>query len=110
MTDRTEDIDPSIKKLLHANTLDKTGRETGIERFVRPKAPLRESQQKNPVKMMLAGDNKKKVVAQAVKAVLGAVYYDGGFGEAKRVCVGLGIVPRGGGLVKGKGKGEGDEV
>ena len=52
---------------------------------------------------MLAGGDRKKVVAQGVKAIVGAVYYDGGFAEARRVLAGLGLVPR----VLGRGD-EGD--
>lgn len=53
---------------------------------------MRESKKKNPLAQLGHKVNKEETVARALKAIIGAVYYDGGFLEAKRVLVGLGLV------------------
>lgn len=66
-----------------------------IERFIRPRLEIeqeRPTQKWNPLVMVkddLKSETKDRVIARAMRALIGAVYYDGGLEAAKRVMAEL---------------------
>lgn len=67
-----------------------------IERMVRPKAPLRPSKRRNVLELLKedvqnVGHERGKQIARAMKAIIGAVYFDGGYEAARRVMAQLSL-------------------
>jgi len=72
--------------------LSKVGTQSKIERFVRPKKPLRPSKKTNIFALLkddVQFEDPSRVIARAIRAIIGAVYYDGGMAAAKRVMASL---------------------
>ncbi len=68
---------------------------TKIEKFVRRKKPLRPTKRKNILSLMkddVSREDPLRTAARAMKAVMGAVYYDGGLQAARRVMAELALI------------------
>jgi len=66
-----------------------------IEKFVRRKKPLRPTKRKNPLSLMkddISREDPSRTAARAMRAVIGAVYYDGGLQAARRVMAELALI------------------
>lgn len=80
----------TVANILGWRNLDRLGRVSGLEQFVRPRMrPAGESRGKRVLlafKDDFEREDPTRTVARAVEAVVGAVYFDGGF-EAVRVVM-----------------------
>ena len=79
--------------------LFKVGKNTKIESWVRNKMPKREGKTRNPLKMLIddaATEDPTRTIERAMKAIIGAVYFDGGFEAARRVMAHLGLTIKAG--------------
>jgi dsRNA-specific ribonuclease len=66
-----------------------------VEKFVRRKKPLRPSKRKNifsAVKDDASREDPSRTAARAMRAVIGAIYYDGGIQAVRRVMAELGLI------------------
>jgi dsRNA-specific ribonuclease len=66
-----------------------------IEKFVRRKKPLRPTKRKNIlflVKDDASREDPSRTATRAMRAIVGAVYYDGGLRAARRVVAELGLI------------------
>lgn len=71
-----------IEKQVAVNpNLDRVGKGKGLDQYV------------NRQGTGASGEVSWKTMADAMEAILGAVYFDGGLGAVKRVMVTLGLVP-----------------
>jgi dsRNA-specific ribonuclease len=65
-----------------------------IEKFVRRKKPLRPTKRKNifsVVKDDASREDPSRTAARAIRAIIGAIYYDGGLQSARRVMAEMGF-------------------
>jgi len=72
--------------------LSRVGSQSKIERFVRPKMIPRPSSKRNVFALLkedVQFEDPSRVVARAIRAIIGAVYYDGGMAAASRVMASL---------------------
>jgi dsRNA-specific ribonuclease len=66
-----------------------------MEKFVRRKKPLRPTKRKNifsVVKDDASREDPSRTAARAMRAIIGAIYYDGGLQAARRVMAELGLI------------------
>lgn len=89
---RADDIDSAIKSLLNLGNLAKKAKIVGIDRVIRPRAPVGHKQKASILKKVAGKRDKTQLAAEGIKAVVGAVYYDGGYSAAKSVIGTLGLV------------------
>jgi len=71
-----------------------------IEKFVRKKKPLRPTKRNNIfslVKDDASREDPSRTAARAMRAIVGAVYYDGGLAAARRMMAQLGLIIKPGG-------------
>jgi dsRNA-specific ribonuclease len=87
-----------IERVLSTGNLSRVGRNSqyggSIERMVRPRAPVRPSKRRNLLELLKddvkgVGHDPDRQIARAIKAIIGAVYFDGGLEEARRVMAQL---------------------
>lgn len=67
-----------------------------LEQMVRPRAPLRPSKRKNLFHVLredvqAVGHDGDRLIARAIKAIIGAAYFDGGFDAVRIVMAQLGL-------------------
>jgi dsRNA-specific ribonuclease len=90
-----EDINSIIDRITGTRNLDKIGRKSTIEYMIRRRAPLR-PRQKNNLLSLLKDDMRREwpeiTIARGMRAVIGAVYYDGGYDAARRAMVHLKLI------------------
>lgn len=84
----------STKNLSGIGKTSQTG--ASLEQMVRPRAPLRASKRKNMFHVLrkdvqAVGHDGDRLIARAVKAIIGAVYFDGGYDAVRRVMAQLGL-------------------
>lgn len=87
----------TVENILGWRNLDRLGRTSRLEQFVRPKMRPEGSKGKNPwylVKDDIAREDPTRTVARAAKAVVGAVYFDGGYSAVRMVMEVLDLVIR----------------
>jgi dsRNA-specific ribonuclease len=90
-----DDMPKVINRIIGHQNLDKLGRRTKIESMIRPKAPLRASKKHNIFSLLkedAQGEDPSRTIARAIKAIIGAVYYDGGLQAAQRVMSGMDLI------------------
>jgi hypothetical protein len=95
LTTGTEDMDQIIDQIIGWRNLDKLGRRTNIEKMIRPREPIRARRKHNILSMMkddAQRENPTRTIARAIRAIIGAVYYDGGFQAARRVLSQLDLI------------------
>jgi dsRNA-specific ribonuclease len=89
--------------MLSITNLNNIGRNSkhggSIERMVRPRAPIRRSKRNNVLELLKddvkgIGQDQNRQIARAIKAIIGAVYFDGGFEAARRVMAQLTLTIR----------------
>lgn len=83
-----DDAKKHLDDLLGRTTLYNRGKDTKIEQFIRPQLPLPQTKRKNVI-ALLKDDVKRedpiRTIARAMRAIIAAVYYDGGLDAARRV-------------------------
>jgi dsRNA-specific ribonuclease len=120
LTNGEDDWQKTIEKIISWEKLARIGRNTvgeadketkatnkklgvragTIEGLIRPKAPLPHSQRKNLFALIKddiqnVGHDQNRQIARAIKAIIGAVYFDGGFEAARRVMAVLRLTIQG---------------
>lgn len=81
------------------SNLFKVGKNTKIESWVRNKMPKQEGKTRNPFKLLVDDartEDATRTIERAMQAVIGAVYFDGGFEAARRVMAQLGLTIKAG--------------
>ncbi|KAF4618379.1 hypothetical protein G7Y89_g14923 [Cudoniella acicularis] len=80
------------KTYIHSITgfrnLEKIGRSSKINQFIRPRVHLRGSRRKNPLFLLkddVQREDPSRIIARAMKAIIGAVFWDGGLEAATKV-------------------------
>lgn len=84
-----------MEKLVGRKNLTKIAWTTKIEKFVRRKKPLRPTKKRNPFSLMkddTLREDPSRTAARAMRAIIGAVYYDGGLHVARRVMAELALI------------------
>lgn len=74
------------------------GKTSKIEQFIRPEKPLERTQKSNVMALLkkdLQSEDTSRTIARAIKAIIGAVYYDGGLDAARRMMDSLSLTIRG---------------
>lgn len=93
--DATEDATSIVERMIDWSNLNKIGKKTQIEQMIRPRAPVRPTKRHNIFSLM-ADDAKRdppnRMVTKAIRAIIGAVYYDGVFEAARRVMCQLELI------------------
>lgn len=84
-----DDIYSKTKKLLTEANLVKVGKRVKLDRLVRPPMPLSEKQNKKLFSKVTKKVNKDKLLADALKGVIAAVFMDSGYEAVKWVLEGL---------------------
>ncbi|KAN0093650.1 Ribonuclease III domain containing protein [Hyaloscypha variabilis] len=84
-----------LEKLIGRKNLAYVCWKSKIEKFVRRKKPLRPTKRKNILFLMkddASREDPSRTAARAMRAIVGAVYYDGGLQAARRVIAELGLI------------------
>ncbi|KAH6669541.1 hypothetical protein B0J14DRAFT_703484 [Halenospora varia] len=84
-----------VRSILDKWNLERVGKASGINQFVRPVRPLRKRDKRNPLKVFVDDVRREDpvwTISRGVKAVVGAVFLDGGLEVAVRVMGELGLV------------------
>ena len=94
---RAEDAEKTAEKMLDWPSLAKLGTTTKLQQYIRPRAPLRPSQSRNAWELIKAdaknvGKDSGRTTASGIRAIIGAVYFDGGLDAVKRVMAHLGLI------------------
>lgn len=88
----------AMNKMFSTRNLSAVGKSSlaggSIERLIRPRAPLPPSKRKNVPHILKddkqsVGHDGDRLIARAIKAIIGVVYFDGGYEAAKRVMTQL---------------------
>ncbi|RFU28204.1 hypothetical protein B7463_g8137, partial [Scytalidium lignicola] len=77
-----------MNKMLSRRHLDQLGRKTKIEKYIRPRKPLQPSKRRNILALLkddVQAEDKSRTVARAMRAIIGAVFYDGGLEAVRKV-------------------------
>ncbi|KAH8813122.1 ribonuclease III domain-containing protein [Xylogone sp. PMI_703] len=85
------DASKFMDKILSRRHLDQIGRKTKIEKYIRPRKPLQPSKRRNILALLkedVQTEDRSRTVARAMRAIIGAVFYDGGL-EAVRKVMGI---------------------
>ena len=89
------DMDKIEERIIGRNNLDRVGKTSKIEQFVRPMAHLPPTKRHN-ILHLLKDDARRedpiRTLERAMKAVIGAVYYDGGLEGARLVMGNLDLL------------------
>jgi hypothetical protein len=99
-TDRIwiDDAKKTIKKMMEDyDDLYQLGMTTKLQQYIRPRAPLRPSQKWSFMANIKddfqgLGKDAPRAVAIGIKALIGAVYFDGGYESTRRVMAHLGHI------------------
>ena len=78
--------------MIGRSNLFKVGKNTKIESWVRNKMPKQEGKTRNPFRLLVDDartEDATRTIERAMQAVIGAVYFDGGFETARRVMAQL---------------------
>lgn len=84
-----------MEKLIGRRILAHTCWKSKIEKFVRRKKPLRATKRKNLfhiVKDDASREDPIRTAARAMRAIIGAIYYDGGIQAVRRVMAELRLI------------------
>lgn len=84
-----------MERLIGRKNLARIAWTTKIEKFVRRKKPLRPAKKKNPFSLIkddTLREDPSRTAARAVRAIIGAVYYDSGLQAARRVMAELSLI------------------
>jgi dsRNA-specific ribonuclease len=70
---------------------------TKLQQYIRPRAILQGSQSRNWIRLIVndfkvLGCDPGRTIANGIKAIIGAVYFDGGFESARRVMAQFGLI------------------
>ncbi|KAG4433972.1 hypothetical protein IFR05_010552 [Cadophora sp. M221] len=83
-----------VNDMVGRGNLFKVGKNTKIESWVRNKMPKQEGKTKNPFRLLVDDaktEDATKTIERAMQAIIGAVYFDGGFEAARRTMAQLGL-------------------
>lgn len=75
--------------------LDSIGRLSQIEKFVRAMMPIRTAKKRNIFSLLkddVVREDPSRTIARAMRAIIGAVYYDGQLAAARRVMAELDLI------------------
>ncbi|KAE9368782.1 hypothetical protein N431DRAFT_444189 [Stipitochalara longipes BDJ] len=89
-----------LERLIGRKSLAYVCWKSKIEKFVRRKKPLRPTKRKNIFSLMkddASREDPSRTAARAMRAIVGAVYYDSGLQAARRVVAELGLIIKPGG-------------
>jgi dsRNA-specific ribonuclease len=95
VTDEAKAVIGRILSTRNLSTVGKFSKYGGsIERMIRPRAALRPSKRRNVLELFkddvqAVGHDRDRQIARAIKAIIGAVYFDGGYEAARRVMAQL---------------------
>ena len=84
-----------LEKLVGRRNLAYVAWKSKIEKFVRRKKPLRPTKRRNLfslVKDDAVREDPSRTAARAIRAIIGAVYYDGGIQAARRAMAELQLI------------------
>lgn len=87
--------------LIGRENLARIGEDSGIQRWIHPRRPLPPSQQMSMLRLLMddmravTGEkDPKRIIARAMRALIGAVYLDGGIIAAEKVMTELRLLIR----------------
>lgn len=85
--------------MIGRSNLFKVGKNTKIESWVRNKLPKHEGKTRNVFRLLVEDvktEDATRTIERAMQAIIGAVYFDGGFEAARRVMAALGLTIKAG--------------
>ncbi|KAK0115591.1 hypothetical protein ONS95_000136 [Cadophora gregata] len=88
-----------VNDMIGRSNLFKVGKNTKIESWVRNKMPKQEGKTRNPFRLLVDDvrtEDATRTIERAMQAIIGAVYFDGGFEAARRVMAQLGLTIKAG--------------
>ena len=97
MLTRIDEQSEIMDRKIGRRNLDRLGRATKIEKFIRPRQPLPATKRKNILYLLKEDahfEYPDRVIARGVKAIIGAVYFDGGYQAVRRTMVALSLAIR----------------
>jgi len=99
----TGEADRQISRFLSRTRLDNLARVSKIELFVRARKQVKITTRNawKLIKEDVQGEDRTRTAARAIKAIVGAVYYDGGFLAARKVMEDLDLTIKMPGQVEG---------
>ena len=94
---RIEDAIKNVNRLSSNDNLYHIGMTTKLQQYIRPRAPIRPTQSRSILGQIQhevkgLGSDPVRTIANAVRAVIGAVYFDRGYESARRVMAHLGLI------------------
>ncbi|KAG9230839.1 hypothetical protein BJ875DRAFT_471050 [Amylocarpus encephaloides] len=90
-----DDGEKLVNKIIDKFNFERIGDVSGIEKYIRPRAPLARSKRHNL--LALGKDDIKREhgtvsISRGIEAIVGAVYYDGGIDPARQVMANLDLI------------------